>query len=364
MMSSKFRLCAQPRLVIGPVSASTQFASRRMALHTDEHFLSEQQESLYSLPRNFGASVIAEKLSAVLDREVDKEHVCVMRSRIGDSKGQAIVKLRADAIPNLQTVIDCFPPFVKIAPLDLHETRLFVEKCMRYLKQGEDLRRLGENAMRVVTLNGVPDTYGRADVVKMLETHAGVVVSPRDVVFQFGKYGEQKDTCHVILQSRDQVACVLAKIKELAVPRKTVYGASFGCAFVDSSTSYYFMSDSSVDYALYGSKYWVMTMGWGKTLTDKTFLPLMHELKIYPVETVKTPDFDEDCSGFIMKFERMKDVKETMNRLHHLRGKKGVPDHPLVYARPVMADVQWYGDKVHADSRKDDDGDLDEPIEY
>ena len=355
------KFCAEPRYL--PVHA----ASRRAPLLSDEHVLSERQETLHlsSLPKTFGATVIAEKLTEVLNRTVDKDEVFVMRSRIGDSTGHAIVKMKADAIPSLQTVIDCFPPFVKIAPLDLHETKLFVEKCARYLRQGEDLRRLGEHFMKVVTLTGIPDTYGRVDVARMIETHAGVTVNPRDVVFQFGKYGEQKDTCHVIVKNREEVASIVAKIKELAVPRKTVYGASFGCAFVGSSAhSHSFMSASSMDYALHGSKYWVMTMGWDKALSDETFLPIMHSLKIFPIEVIQTPSLDEDYSGFIMKFERMKDVKETMNRLHHLRGKKGVPDHPLVYARPITADVQWYGDKVHADNRKDDDGDLDEPIEY
>jgi hypothetical protein len=354
----------KPRLATGPVFAGRNVLRKREPVLADEHVLTEQQEALHLsfLPRTFGTKVLAEKLSLVLDKHVADDRVLMMRSRLGESTGQAIIQMRAKELPSLQVVIEAFPAFVKIAPFDYHETRIFVEKCERFQKQSDDLRRLAvaENLHRVVTLTGIPDTYGRLAVMELLKKTAGVTVgSPRDVVFQFDKYGMQKDICYVILSSEAEVEDVLKSVVEVAVPRKTVYGASFGCEFVSSSRSHLFMASEPLDYALHGSKYWVMSLGWDEGTSVDDFSAVMVKRRIQPIDVRPITCESDKTTAFLMKFERMKDAKETMVKFHSSK----VGDK-VTYAYPVQADVHWFGDKVHADGRADDDGDLDEPIDY
>jgi len=203
------------------------------------------------------------------------------------------------------------------------------------------------------------------DVVQMVKKHADVEVrSPRDVVFQFDKYGVQKDTCYVILSSEEEMQHVLKRIVEVAVPRKTVYGASFGCEFVNSSRSHLFMASDKLDYALHGSKYWVISLGWEASMDVQAFRQAMAAKRIHPVGIQSVPCESDNTMGFLMRFERVKDVKETMVRFHDMKGKEERRDSKVTYAHPVQADVHWFGDKLHADGRLDDDGDLDEPIDY
>ena len=99
-------------------------------------------------------------------------------------------------------------------------------------------------------------------------------------------------------------------------------------------------------------------------MSQEVFTETMHKKRIYPAEIVSLPCEVDGTVGYLMRFERMKDVKETMVKLHDMKVRKQVADDRLICMHPVHPDIQWQGDKVHEDGRLDDDGDLDEPIEY
>ena len=192
-----------------------------------------------------------------------------------------------------------------------------------------------------------------------------VKILPKNVIFQFSNFGEQKDICYVIVPEKEDVVEVTTKVKEVAVPQRIVYGTGFGCSFVSSSVDHMFLSYGNLDYVLHGSKYWVMSMGWEKGSSIESITPTLHSHKIFPIYIIQSPSVgDDSMTGFLMKFERMKDVKEVMVRIHGMGGRNGLPAHKFRYAQPVLADIHWHGDQVHADRRKDDDGYLDEPIDY
>ena len=328
----------------------------------DRFPLRERQESLL-LEKLSGKLSSAQEVHELTG--VDKELILMMKTRIGEFTGRALLLVGPDT-----SLSKSVPEGVVTRPLDRLETALFVEQCQRLFSFTEDIRRLAGEASkdgfhRIVTLTGIPKSYSRRDVAGIIAeaTKSSVnVTSLQDIVFRFKKNGHQSDTCFVLLPTADDALQVIKAMQEYAVPQRRVYGTSFGCSFVHADRSALFVTDPALDFALDACKYWVMTLGWNAELDVDQMRAVLTKLAVFPNKIIKL----NAASGgeFLLRFDRMKNAKLVFSRLNRLKRRWRIPAHVPFFAYPLRADVHFAGDAVHADEASDCDSDLDEPVMY
>ena len=324
--------------------------------------LRERQESLLfeKLPRTIAN---AAEISTITG--IPSEKILLMKSRIGEFTGRAI----AIAEPNTP-LPSTIPSDVTVRSLDRTDTELFVEQCERYFEFSDDLRRLAKEAgkdgfHRIVTLTGIPKTYKRSDVAAIISEATKNFVKIENlsnIVFRFKKDGYQSDTCFVLLPTADDALAVIKAVQEYAVPQRRVYGTSFGCSFVFANRSSLFITHPELDYALGGSKYWVMTLGWNNELDESQMATVLNKMSIFPNKIVKVPG--GSGGEFFLRFDRMKNTKLVFSRLNRLKRRWRIGSNIPFFAYPVRADIHFEGDAKHADEASDCDSDLDEPVMY
>ena len=324
--------------------------------------LRERQESLLfeKLPRSFSTAADVATITGI-----PEDKILLMKSRIGEFTGRAV------ALAELSTPLSStIPPEVTVRSLDRADTELFVEQCERFYEFSDDLRRLAKEAgtdgfHRIVTLTGIPKTYKRSDVAAIISDATKNLVKVAklsDIVFRFKKDGYQSDTCFVLLPSADDAHAVIKNVQEYAVPQRRIYGTSFGCSFVFADRSSLFITHPDLDYALGGSKYWVMTLGWNAELDESQMATVLHKMAIYPNKIVKVPG--GSGGEFFLRFDRMKNTKLVFSRLNRLKRRWRIGSNIPFFAYPVRADIHFEGDIKHADEASDCDSDLDEPVMY
>ena len=348
-------------------SSYPHVARRRKTLSSDAHLLTEQQVGIHlsRLPQSWTEETIVKHLRDVLNVDFHDESVLIMKTKIGESTGKALILIEGKESPKLQTFIDSLPDGVDLQPFDTSQTRAFVERCERMVSFSEDIQRISEpgNFLKVVTLSGIPELYGRVEVARFIQNHVNVNIDPKNIIFSFTRWGDQSK-CFVLCNSYLDAKLILDKIKETPAPKRVVYGAKFGCSFVSADRSTMFLSMPSLNNVLYGSKYWVATLGWKQQLAEKEVLNILNKQKVFPCEIKVIPISADNTNAFLLRFERMRDVKQVIGRLHDMRLRWHLPKSVPFYAYPATADVHWKGDKIHEDARRDYDGDLDEPVEY
>ena len=328
----------------------------------DRFPLRERQESLL-LEKLSDSLSSSEELAAITG--VNKEHILLMKTRLGEFTGRALLLLGPDSALSKPV-----PEGVVSRPLDRVETELFVEQCERLVSFTDDIRRLAKEAVndgfhRVVTLTGIPKSYSRQDVKAIIAeaTKGSVSIAHlSDIVFRFKKNGYQSDTCFVMLPTADDALQVIKAVQEYAVPQRRVYGTSFGCSFVHADRSALFITHPDLDYQLEGCKYWVMTLGWNPELDSEQMRAVLNKLAVFPNKIVKA----NGGSGgeFLLRFDRMKNAKLVFTRFNRLKRRWRIPSHIPFFAYPVKADMHFKGDAFHADEASDCDSDLDEPVMY
>ncbi|KAF4687581.1 hypothetical protein FOZ62_004184, partial [Perkinsus olseni] len=180
----------------------------------DTFAITERQEALLieKLPLETTAADVIELMSRVTREDISEDDVLLMRSSLGRFTGRCAVVNRLVTAERLQAVL---PRDVYCRPLDAHDISLFVEQAERFHNLSTDLRRLamaceGE-VDRVVTLTGLPRTYGRGEVQEILKEHADVEVDPWDIVFRFQRKGHQSDTVYVLCKSVKDSVRVMEK---------------------------------------------------------------------------------------------------------------------------------------------------------
>jgi len=287
--------------------------------------------------------------------------VLVMKSRIGIPTGRVMVLTNDPVVPNMFA-----DSSIKVRPVSSDDVKLFVEQCERYLLLSEDLHRLAlpGNISKVATLTSVPPTYGRIDVAKMINSHSGVDVDPRNIVFRFTHGGRQSDMVWVLCKTASCCLRLISSIQEVAVPLHIQSGNLFGCSFVWSNRNSLFLSAPELDYVPSRSPFQVFTTGWHSDMDVQEFTALLSQLKFFPRRLTKYECPKEDCASFFMEFDRMRMAKKCMKRLHQLKQRWQIPQNDVFYAYPRLVDVRWAHDATHADQKHNDDLDIDEPIEY
>jgi hypothetical protein len=331
----------------------------------DKFPLRERQEALLleRVPMELNS---AEKIAAVIG-SVEPENILLMKSGIGEFTGRVAV------LGGPTLVISPPGQDSVVRSLDRADTALFVEQCKRYTEFTHDLRRIAEEAsksesgfQRIVTLTGLPKSYTRADVMAVISEATNGLVrveNPLNIVFRFKKNGYQSDTCFVLLETADDCHAVIKSVQEYAVPKRRVYGTSFGCSFVYADRSALFVSAPSVDYILGSSKNWVLSLGWSSDLDETQLRGVLEKLAIYPNKIVKLSGI-ADNGGFLLRFDRMKNTKLVFSRLNRLKKRWRIGTHIPFFAFPVQADIHFQGDECHPDEASDCDSDLDEPVMY
>ncbi|KAF4659328.1 hypothetical protein FOL47_007612, partial [Perkinsus chesapeaki] len=132
----------------------------------DTFAITERQEALLieKLPLETTAADVIELMSRVTRDDVNEEDVLLMRSSLGRFTGRCAVINRLVTAERLQSVL---PRDVYCRPLDAQDVSLFVEQAERFYNLSADLQHvaLGCNGEidRVVTLTGLPRTYGRVE---------------------------------------------------------------------------------------------------------------------------------------------------------------------------------------------------------
>lgn len=332
----------------------------------DQVALSERQEAfmLERLPRDWNEEDIYGCLhTAGVDLGDDwRQQVLIMRSRLGKSLGRALVSV-GDHVPHIMGLM---PPGAKYRPMDRNDVEAFVEQCERFVRLSDDLRRLArpENFLRTITITEVPATYGRRDMVNVIQARCNVMVDPKDVVFRFKRWGRQSDTCYVVCPTvKDADHCV-AQIQELAVPRRVAYGSLFGATFLWSSRASLFIKHPDLDFLLHDSKFWVFTTGWQEDMGTEEFMAVLSQLQFQPVRAVRHPIQADNSSAFFVEFEGMERTKRAMGRLRKLKWRWRMKREMPFFAYPRRIDVHRMGDERQEDEDSADDSDIDEPIHY
>ncbi|KAK1932722.1 hypothetical protein X943_000507 [Babesia divergens] len=268
-------------------------------------------------------------------------------------------------------MLNNLPPQARAYVCDEHDVKCYVEQCERYLTLTEDLRRLADpaNIHRIVTVVGMNKTYGRLELAEVIEKHTSVKVNPANIVFRFKSNGEQDSTAWILCCNPGDVNKIIAKLQEVAVPRRYQYGALMGASFLYAARSSLFLSNPELDFLTTKSKYQVFTMGWQSDVDEDELAHLANTLKFFPksVKVVKIPSVDgaKHDVGAFFECERMRNIKKLMVRLHMLKRRWKIPEHSIFYAYPKTADVRWMTDNgVYDEDDPADDSDIDEPIHY
>mmetsp|Transcript_72745 Transcript_72745/g.168601 ORF Transcript_72745/g.168601 Transcript_72745/m.168601 type:complete len:394 (+) Transcript_72745:62-1243(+) len=348
-------LASPPPAALGSLRDSQELAA-----------LSERQEAilLERLPRDWTEQDINGCLQgAGLDLgDTWQDAVLLMRSRLGLSIGRALIAV-PEHVPHVK---QAFPVGTTYRPMDRHEVESFVEQCERFITLSDDLRRLArpEHFLRVVTITEVPPTFGRKDIVHVIQARCGVAVEPKDVVFRFKRWGRQSDICYVLCPTQQAADHCISQIQELAVPKRAAYGSLFGAAFLWSSRASLFLSHPELDFLVHDSKFWVCTTGWHEDMGEEEFLNLMTQLKFHPLRAVKHFVAADECSAFFMQFEGMERTKRAMGRLRKLKWRWRMKREVPFFAYPRRIDVHRADDETFADEDSAADSDIDEPVHY
>lgn len=270
-----------------------------------------------------------------------------------------------------QMILNNLPTESRAYICDEHDVKCFVEQCERYLTLSDDLRKLADprNIHRIVTITGTNKTYGRLELAEVIEKHASVIVNPTDIVFRFKSNGEQDSTAWVLCKTAHDVNRILAKLQEVAVPKRYQYGSLMGACFLYSARSSLFLSDPQLDFITRKTKYQVFTLGWQPDVDEEELTHLTNTLKFYPksVKVIKLPSVDGSKHevGAFFECDRMRNTKKLMVRLNMLKRRWKIPEHSIFYAYPKTADVRWMSDNgVYEEDDPANDSDIDEPVHY
>lgn len=337
---------------------------------SQEHVsLSDRQEAflLERIPRDWDEEKINESLK-LGGKDLGKDwrdHILLMRSRLGVSMGRALVKDNVDTPGITQE----FPYGTTYRPMDKSDIEAFVEQCERFVNLSEDLRRLAapENFLKILTITEVPSNYSRKDVAHILFKRCKVEVPPKDIVFRFKRWGRQGDTCYVRCPTPEAVDRCVQEIQELAVPKRAAHGSLFGAAFLWSSRATLFVSDPDLDFLLHGSNTWIFTTGWQEDMTVEEFLQVMNQLDFYPGRAHRHHITADGSSSFFMKFEHMDGAtgaKRAMRRLKRLKWRWRIKQTIPFFAYARRIDIHRACEDRHEDELSDGDSDIDEPIHY
>merc|ERR1712032_161182 len=150
------------------------------------------------------------------------------------------------------------------------------------------------------------------------------------------------DTCYVICPSLESADHCIAKIQELAVPKRAAYGSLFGATFLWSGRSSLFISHATLDFALEESKCWVFTTGWQADVETEEFLMIVRQLQLLPVRA-----FSHEAGNsrsFFMLFDNMDRAKHAMKKLRRLRWRWRIKRETAFLAYPRRADVHSYSE--------------------
>ncbi|OEH78189.1 hypothetical protein cyc_08066 [Cyclospora cayetanensis] len=105
----------------------------------------------------------------------------------------------------------------------------------------EDLQRLAKEGnkslSRVVTLQPLPSDWRAEDVQRLLKTSFEVFVDLKNIVFAYGRRGEQQSLCFCCCNSDSDALKLLQQVQEVAVPNHPAYPDLFGCSFLYASTA-------------------------------------------------------------------------------------------------------------------------------
>ncbi|GBE58717.1 hypothetical protein, conserved [Babesia ovata] len=270
-----------------------------------------------------------------------------------------------------KALLESLPEQSRAYICDEHDVKCYVEQCERYLTLSEDLRRFADptNLHRIVTVTGMNKTYGRLELAEVIERHTNVKVNPLNIAFRFKSNGEQDSTAWVLCDSTRDANRIIAKLQEVAVPKRYQYGALMGASFLYAARSSLFLSDPGLDFVTKKSKYQVFTLGWQPDIDEEELTHLANSLKFFPksVKVVRLPGSDgtKEEVGAFFECDRMRNTKKLMVRLHMLKRRWKIPEHSPFYAYPKTADVRWASDNgVYAEDDPADDSDLDEPVHY
>ncbi|GIX61432.1 uncharacterized protein BcabD6B2_08670 [Babesia caballi] len=286
-----------------------------------------------------------------------------------------------------KALLDNLPPEARAYICDEHDVKCYVEQCERYLTLSDDLRRFSEpvNLHRIVTVTGMNKTYGRLELAETIERHTSVRVEPGNITFRFKSNGEQDATAWVLCNTTRDANRIIAKLQEVAVPKRYQYGALVGASFLYAARSALFLSSPELDFLTKKSKYQVcvhsiivkredkatqvFTLGWQPDIDEEELTHLANSLKFFPksVKVVKLPASDgtKHEVGAFFECDRMRNTKKLMVRLHMLKRRWKIPEHSIFYAYPKTADVRWESDNgVYQEDDPADDSDLDEPVHY
>lgn len=329
----------------------------------DQVALTERQEAflLERLPADWSEEDIRSCLQhAGLDLPDDQ--VLLMRSRIGTSMGRVLVAVK-EHVPHVK---GSMPAGTTYRPMDRNDVEAFVEQAERFLTLSDDLRRIArpENFLRTITITEIPSTYGRRDIVNVIQARCGVSVCPQDVVFRFKRWGKQGDTAYVVCPTvKDADHCV-AQIQELAVPRRVAYGSLFGATFLWSSRATLFLSHPDIDFLVHDSKFWVFTTGWQEDMSSEEFMALMNSMQFQPLRVARHSMQADSSSAFFMQFEGMEQTKRAMGRLRKLKWRWRMKREVPFFAYPRRIDIHRVGEETHEDEDSAADSDIDEPVHY
>lgn len=294
--------------------------------------------------------------------EAWRSRVLLMRSRLGRSIGRVVISLDAH-VPH---VTQGFPSGATYRSMDRYDVEAFVEQSERFVRLSDDLRRLAqpEHFLRTITITGVPGNYGRRDIVNVIASHCNVTVDPRDVVFRFKRWGRQSDTCYVICPTQKNADHCLARIQELAVPKRAAYGSLFGAAFLWSSRGTLFVTDHKLDFLVHDSMSWVFSTGWQEDLQEDDLLAVLQQMRFLPIRAVRYPNAADQSASFFLEFDNMDRTKQAMIRLRRLQRRWQIkPETPFV-AYPRRLDIHREHEEMYEDDDSAGDSDLEEPVHY
>lgn len=328
--------------------------------------LSERQEALLleRLPRDWDEGDV---YSALRGGGVDlgedwQGRILMMRSRLGRFFGRALVAYE-QSVPQARAA---FPQGAVCRPVDRYDVEAFVEQCERFVRLSEDLRRLArpEHFLRTITITGVPEGYGRRDIVNVVRATCGVEVPATDVVFRFKRWGRQSDTCYVICPSEQQADRCVSKIQELAVPKRAAYGTLFGAAFLWSSRGSLFLSNEALDFLIHDAKSWVFTTGWQEDMGTDEFAALVGQMQLRPVRVEKIHVEADSSSGFFVLFSDTDRAKRAIVKLRRLQHRWRIKRETPFVAYPRRVDIHREDEARYEDEDSAEDSDLEEPVHY
>ncbi|CDJ57033.1 hypothetical protein, conserved, partial [Eimeria maxima] len=164
----------------------------------------------------------------------------------------------------------------------------------------------------VITIQPVPPDWRGRDIQQLLRLSFGVSLETEDIVFSYGRRGEQQQLCFCCCRSEKDALLLLQQLQEFPVPNHPAYPDLFGCSFLYASRAALFVSHEDLDYLTVLRKFQVFTYGWQPDVTEGEFKGLLRQLKIFPaaIKRMQLKGWKE--TAFFLQFDRMRDVKLVM----------------------------------------------------